>query len=302
MPELVFHRMVFGKVENNLGLEYPHCDGIEQQFFPDGEYGGLFQSCSPQRPLADGVHKDVCRGMDEDAQAVGLEGVAGEAVAVHALLELPYEQLVAPAPAVGVLIEALLVDVPDVGHDEPDVEFAFLGVLRLDHNTLLQSPRASLVAELAVGPHGVVEQLVVVPHPLDGGLRDGVVLQHAVPCQARDDEHAAVVQHGPVHQLVGAEVAVAAHGDDGLRPSLAQAGDEPHDGVLETDGLVLAAGLEQRQDHLARITLEHHQRHVAVAVVVGVEDGLLLLAVGVDVRVVAVKDDVAREPYRRRTG
>ena len=55
--------------------------------------------------------------MDENAQAVGLEGMAGEAVALHALLELPYEQLVALAPAVGLLIEVLLADVPDVGDD-----------------------------------------------------------------------------------------------------------------------------------------------------------------------------------------
>ena len=86
---------------------------------------------------------------------------------------------------------------------------------------------------------------------------------------------------------------VAAHGDDGLRPFLAQAGDEPEDGVLEADGLVLAAWLEQRQDHLARISLEDHQRHVAVAVIIGVEEAQLLAPVGVHVRVVAVEDDVS---------
>ena len=60
------------------------------------------------------------------------------------------------------------------------------------------------------------------------------------------------MQAGPVHQLMGAEVAVAAHGNDSIRPYLAQAGDEPQDRVFETDSLVLAAGLEQRQEHLTR--------------------------------------------------
>ena len=66
---------------------------------------------------------------DEDAQAVGLEGVAGEPVTVHSLFELPYEQLVASAPAVGLFVEVLFHRAPDVGYDEPDVQLAFLGVI-----------------------------------------------------------------------------------------------------------------------------------------------------------------------------
>ena len=77
-------------------------------------------------------------------------------------------------------------------------------------------------------------------------------------------------------------------------PRLAQNGDEPQDGLLKAHGLVPAARLEQRQDHLAGVALEDHQRHVAVAVIVGVEEGQFLAPVGVHVRVVAVKDDVAR--------
>ena len=99
MPEFVFHWVVLGEVYYDLGLERPHRYGAQQQPFPDGEYGCLFHARSLERPFSDGVHEDVCRGMDEDTQAVGLEGVAGEAVAFHALLELPYEQLVAPAAA-----------------------------------------------------------------------------------------------------------------------------------------------------------------------------------------------------------
>ena len=69
--------MVLRKVQYDLGLEDSHRDCIEQQFLSDGEYGGLFKACSPQCLLAYGVHENVCGSIDEDAQAVCLEGVAG---------------------------------------------------------------------------------------------------------------------------------------------------------------------------------------------------------------------------------
>ena len=41
----------------------------------------------------------------------------------------------------------------DVGDDEPDVELAFLGKLRLDDDPLRQEPRTGLVVELPVSVH-----------------------------------------------------------------------------------------------------------------------------------------------------
>ena len=145
VPKFFFHRMMFGEVQYDLGLEDPHRDCIEQQFLTDGENGSLLEARSAKCPLANGVHQYVCRGIDEDAQPVGHEGVAGESVAIHSLLELAYEQLVTSAPAIVLLVEVLLADVPDVGHDEPDVEFSLLRVFGLDHDTLWQEPCASLV-------------------------------------------------------------------------------------------------------------------------------------------------------------
>ena len=62
--------------------------------------------------------------------------MTGEPVSVHALLELTYEQFVAYTSAVASLVEILLCRIHDIGHDEPDVEFALRGVFRLDHDTL----------------------------------------------------------------------------------------------------------------------------------------------------------------------
>ena len=39
---------------------------------------------------------------------------------------------------------------------------------------------------------------------------------------------------------------------------------------------------------------EDHQRHVAVTVIVTVEEGLFLTSVGIHVRIVAVQNDVTR--------
>ena len=69
MPEFVFHWVVLGEVEYDLGLECSHRDGAQQQFLPDGEYGRLLHTCSLERPFSDGVHEDVCRGVDEDSQS-----------------------------------------------------------------------------------------------------------------------------------------------------------------------------------------------------------------------------------------
>lgn len=69
MPEFVFHWVVLGEVEYDLSLERSHRYGAQQQPFPDGEYGRLLHTCSFERPFSDGVHEDVCRGVDEDSQS-----------------------------------------------------------------------------------------------------------------------------------------------------------------------------------------------------------------------------------------
>ena len=234
--------------------------------------------------------------MQEDTQAVGVEAVAGEAVALHPLLEMTYVQLVLASLTVGGLVECTGIGAADVAYDEADVGLsAHLGHLHLDHHPLRKRPRACLVPELAVFSDGMPEQLVVMAYLLRELLYYRLGHQDAVGCKAGDEEHLSLQREAhPVHQLVGAEVAVAADGDRGIGPCGTYGGDEPLERVEDVGRLVPAAGLQQRQYEPAAVALEHHQRHEAETVVVGVEDGLFLLAVGVDVGVVAVEDDVAR--------
>ena len=63
------NQLVSQRVEYDLGLERSHRYGAQQQPFPDGEYGRLLHTYSLERPFSDGVHEDVCRGVDEDSQA-----------------------------------------------------------------------------------------------------------------------------------------------------------------------------------------------------------------------------------------
>ena len=233
--------------------------------------------------------------MQEDAHAVCVEAVAGETVALHPLLEMSYVQLVPASLTVGGLVESLRIGAADVAHDEADVGLpAHLGYLHLDHHTLGKRPRACPVPELAVLADGMLEQPVVMPHLFRELLDYRLGHQDAVGGEASDEEHLALERQAhPVHQFVGAEVAVAAYGNRGVWPCGAYGGDEPLERIEDVGRLVSAAGLQQRQYQTAAVALEHHQRHEAETVVVGVEDGLFLLAVGVDVCVITVEDDVA---------
>ena len=246
-----------------------------------------------QGVLAYGVHKDICRSMDEYPQLVCLERVAGHPVAFHSLLELPYEQLVSTTSAVVLLIKVLFHHGLNVGHYESDVEHPLLGVFSLDHHTLREHPCASLIVELPVCSNWMLKQFIISSNPFYDILSNRMIHEYVIFSQPRDKEHLAIIKTSPLHQRMGTEMAVSTHREYSVWPHLSQAGDKPHDGVLEACRLVLTPWLEQRKYHLSRITLEDHQRHMAVAVIVSIEEALLLTSIGIHVGVVTIKDDMA---------
>ena len=292
MNEFCIHWIIFCEVKAHLAFENPDGYCVDHERFPYGEDGSLFQPRATQGVLAHGVHKDICRSMNEYPQFVCLERVAGKPVTFHSLLELPYEQLVLATPAVVLLVEVMFHHALNVGHYEPDVEHTLLGVFRLDHHTLREHPCASLIVELPVCSYRMLKQFIIMADPFYRILCDRMIHQYVIFRQTCDKEYLAVIEASPVHQLMGTEMAISTHRDYSIWPHLSQAGDEPHDGVLETCGLVLAPWLEERQNHLSRITLEDHQWHIAVAVIVSIEKALLLTPVGIHVGVVTVKYDM----------
>jgi len=290
------HWMILGILNDHLRLEHLDGNGSEQDALADSKQRSLLKSRVLERPVLEREHQVVCHAVKEDAHAVGVERVAGESLALHTLLELAYIQFVFAPLAVRCLVQWTCLDAPDVAHDEPDVGLsAFLRHLHLHHHALIICPGACLIGKLAKLADRMPEQLVVVPDLLRKLLDDGLFHQHAVGREARDEEDALLQRtRYPVHQLMRAEVAVAPDGDGDLRPCGTDGLDEPLQRVEDVGRLVPAPGFQQREDQPPAVALEHHQRHVAETVVVGIEDGLLLLAVGVDVRVIAVQDDVAR--------
>jgi len=287
--------MVLRIIDDDLRLPYLDRYGGEEYPLAYGEQFGILKFRSLEGPVPEGEHQVVCHSVQEDAQAVCVEAVAGESVALHPFLEMPYVQFVLAPLAVGSLVECAGIGAADVAHDESDVGLsAHLGHLHLDHHPLRKRPRSCFVPELAVFAGGMPEQLVVMSYLIRELPDYRLGHQDAVGCKAGDEEQLALqCQAHPVHQLVGAEMAVAADGDRGIGPCGTYGGDKPLERVEDVGRLVPAAGLQQRQYEPSAVALEHHQRHKAETVVVGIEDGLFLLAVGVDVGIVAVEDDVA---------
>ncbi len=88
MGEFLMHWMILGILNDHLRLEHLDGNGSEQDALADSKQGGLLKSCFLERPVPEREHQVVCHTVQEDAHAVGVERVAGESLALHALLEL----------------------------------------------------------------------------------------------------------------------------------------------------------------------------------------------------------------------
>ena len=76
VSEFLYHGMTLCEVDDDLSLQLSHRNGVKKEFFAYSEYGRLFEACSPQCPLTEGVQQHVGRRMDENAQSVSFEGKA----------------------------------------------------------------------------------------------------------------------------------------------------------------------------------------------------------------------------------
>lgn len=111
-----------------------------------------------------------------------------------------------------------------------------------------------------------------------------------VPRQAKYKVHT-VFPCRPIHELPAAEMPVSPHDEPGLFPMLAHHPYQAAEDAKNVGRFVTASGTQQGQDHFPGDALEDEQGHVRVPVVIIVEKCPLLVVVGVEVTVVAVKDD-----------
>ena len=75
----------------------------------------------------------------------------------------------------------------------------------------------------------------------------------------------------PVHELMAAEVAVATKFDDCMWPRLVQTLDYPVQYAEDIQRFVTSSGPKQRKDEFAVHAVEDYQRHIAVFIVIVIE-------------------------------
>ena len=85
MGEFLSHRMVFRIVDDDLRL--PHLDryGCEEYPLAYGEQFGVLKFRSLESPVPEGEHQVIGHSVQEDAQAVCVEAVAGETATKYRL-------------------------------------------------------------------------------------------------------------------------------------------------------------------------------------------------------------------------
>lgn len=103
----------------------------------------------------------------------------------------------------------------------------------------------------------------------------------------------------PVHELLAGEVAVAAQLDDGMQSASVYVFHKTYHGACHAERLVPATGSEHGECLLACQPVKYQQRHIAMLVVVGIEQCQLLCTIGVGVSIVCIEDNPFRNLVER---
>ena len=232
------------------------------------------------------VHQDIGHRMEEEAELIGLEPMAGGPVGAE-MGFMVLDQKLHHAP---VAVESLVDDArgqrSEIRHDEPCVrsEGAVLG---LDHDPLLRGPAPGSIAELPELPDRSSFPLETAFGRLDPRRR--LSLKRRV--RRHSQEETQIVFPAKIEDLGGRIVRVGPQEDAHLRPRLPDLSDDP----LEDRHDLLSRGPfprpQDRRDELPRPALVNMDRHETVLVEVGVEERQLLMPVHRITGVVDVEED-----------
>ncbi len=250
---------------------------------PEGRPGELR---ALQKQRAEAFHQDVGEARHQQAELVGVEGVAAGPPGEQVELLLLDPVLHPPARAIHVFIE--MPPVAGKGGRDAAVVRPEAVVLRLGDHSAVRLPRPRAVHELA-------EQLRLRLQPREQRPRvlaqlRAERLQAAVPGDADDVVHA--VAFAPAEHPVPAEAAVAAEDDAHARPLLPEA---RHEQLQDRPRVLRAVDLRAAQIRDQQpVAAEHVEGEEAVAVVVAVEEAPLLHPVDRVVRRVEVEHQLPR--------
>ena len=119
----------------------------------------------------------------------------------------------------------------------------------------------------------------------------GYLLELHVSGESRNEVDAVLTICSPVHEVVRAEVGVAADYYLSVFPLHAELEYQSFEKTRNVDSLVPASWPEDGKNKLSATSLEQKQGHIAVFPVIGVEQRELLRAVCVGIRVIGIDDD-----------
>lgn len=295
--ELGLHGVILREAQPDAGLLFVDGHGREDDSLAEGPHRASLQQGASGHVVSEGVHDDVGCAVEEEAELVGRELVAGHPVGHEPFLELPYPEFAVASVAVHDRVLFPGCPVHDVGYDEADV-VTQRADFDLYDDELLILPGLGFVEEGVELPDFLAGLLVVRLGLLHPG---GDLFQKLdVPGEAGDEAHLLLsVVPNPVHELVGAELGVAAEDDFHSGPLLPQKGDQAYQPTGDVDGLVGPPGTQNGEDHLAALSLEQQQGHVAVLAVIGIEQRKLLIAERVGIGVIRVNDNRLRSTVVR---
>ena len=164
-------------------------------------------------------------------------------------------------------------------------------MLNLDNNTFFLFPTPSLVVKLVVSSYILFGLLVFFPnffYPTGSQL---------VECRiARETRYETnlLLSCNPCHELGAAKHTVAPYDDESILPFLTQLLDEANHQAGNIYLLVGTAWSKDGKYELPTVAFEYEQWHIAVFVLIFIEQGELLGAISIGVAIIEIKYDSLR--------
>ena len=282
------HRRLLREAQAYAGLLLVDGYSGQEQFLSHCGDGAAFKFGSHKYIGLERMQDYVRYAVQIEPELVGGELVAGHPVGLESVLELGYHLLHASPVTIALGVYEAGALPLEVRHDISDVCPETVD-LYFDHNPLLMLPGTGLV-------HKRMEHA----HILTGGLVGGdgrpepvcrYPFEFHVSGESCDEVDAVLTVCGPVHEVVGAEVGVAPDYYLSVFPLLAEFGYQSFEQSCDVDCLVAPVRSEDGKDEFPTAALEQQQRHIAVFSVIGVEQGKLLCAVCVGIRVIGINDN-----------
>ena len=275
--------------ETQRGFSFPHRRADFQEVQPDSIELRVGEHGSRKQGIPEGMKERIGGAVQEEPEGIGIKAMAGGPVTGEVEFEF-FDKVLHLAPAaVQDLVDRHRSEGGDVGHHEAGIESLF-GHLRHADDPELPMPGSGLVLEFGETAVLLREYLVAAADNRGEGIH--ALGEGGIAGESEDIADLMGVAEG--EHFGSGIMRIAPHHDDDLRPGLPDTGDNPFE-----DGADFLAGgpfarAENGGDELAALSFEDEHGFEAESVVIAVEEGELLGAMGGVLGVVEVQDDMVR--------